>query len=169
MDDELRLQEAVNLFEGRDFSPIERILLSHDGTVQRLLSVIFLRPVTPVVEFEREEAEHILRTVSLRTGEIRVAKAVTVIPLAKNSEAVADLVRGREMGLGQIAAYLGIATRRRIESVNGDRDLVWRTYLMEGEGLAFRISEYFERSLYGGAALPGVVRAEGAELPDPIH
>ena len=158
-------------------SPIERVLAGHTGTVVLLLSLYFNKLVEVVV-VEQEEtpalqdelgprsigpdasaySEGVIhRRVELVAGRQVVARASTVIPssilpgqrIGSNSVRVLKEVRRREMGIGHIAVKLGIPTQRTIICVEATAEELSRTYVMQGRGLYYTITETFPRKLYG--------------------
>jgi hypothetical protein len=146
----LNLEGLVQGFEGQGYSPLERIILSHDGTVQALLSIIWQRPVQVRVLDQLDQGESLERLVDLEAGDLVVARARSIIPLAKNSLEVVDRIRSKALGLGQIAAALGQNPQRVVLGHWADGDTFWRLYRMEGAELYWEIREYFPRPLYQG-------------------
>ena len=159
MADALNLTELVQAFEGHHYSLLERIILSHDGTVQALLSIIWDRPVqvrvVDQVERRLDEVGVTVRLVDLEAGDLVVARARSHIPAARNSSEVMDRVRGRSLGLGQIAAALKVNPRRTVLDHGANDETFWRRYEMSvphhsGSELYFEIQEMFPRALYHG-------------------
>jgi chorismate-pyruvate lyase len=155
MADELNLDDLVKAFEGKGYSLLERIILSTDGTVQTLLSVIWGDPVRVRVLDQLEREGVIIRLVDLEARDLVVARARSRVPADRNSAQVLDRVRGRSLGLGQIAAALGQNPRRTGRDHGADDGTFWRKYEMElagpvGPELYFEIQEMFPRALYRG-------------------
>lgn len=152
MAEEVNLKDLVaKVADG--YSLVERILLTTDGTVVSLLSVIFGEPVTVRVVDQARMKDHITRLVDLETRNLVVARARSTIPLEKNSAQVLEMVEARDIGLGHIAQALGIKTARTLDAVGRDgNECCWRTYRMEGEGLFYAITEWFPRGIYNGLA-----------------
>lgn len=146
--EELNPETILRWLEGKNLSILERVLITHDGTVQSLLSYILQCPVTIEVLSQEEGPESILRRVYLRAGDLVCAKATSYIPLGFNSHKVSDLVQQKTLGLGQIAKVLGIETTRTIMDLGVNKESFWREYRMTGSGLLYRITEVFPRTLY---------------------
>lgn len=146
--EELDLKSLVAEVSSRNLSPLERILLGHNGTVQSLLSIIFKTPVEVKVLEQREDTEGIVRRVELLAGEIIAATAQSFIPLEGNGQEVLALVRQQKLGLGQIASFFSISTSRALYDLGANDVEIWRSYIMEGPGLLFKIRETFQRAVF---------------------
>lgn len=154
--EDLDLKALVGKFMDKQFSLVERVLLSNDGTNVTLLSVIFETPIQVRVVDQIEHPDRIVRLVDLETETLVVGRARSHIPKGLvtggdkpfNSPEVLELVREKSLGLGHIATRLGIRTERTLVNFGADELSFWRTYCMKGEGLWFDIQEWFPRGLY---------------------
>lgn len=149
MAEELDIGKFLEYFQVNNLPTLARILLSTDGTVQTLLSIIHNAPVVAVVKSQDQNDIYIRRETSLMAGEKEVCSASSKIPLSYNDSKVLDLVRAKELGLGQIAKKLKIPTAREIKDMGLDSTHYFRTYQMQGQGLLFIITERFPRELLG--------------------
>ena len=167
--EELDIQSTLDRIAGQGLTPIERILAAHTGTVQLLVSLWFAEAADAVVKYQGEYPEptpggEIRREVALtlRHRQMEVVSADTLIPIAGNDLKVLALVRARVLGLGQIAVYLGIPTKREILSLLVKPDYIVRKYRMtdggHGPALHFIIEETFPRRLYA-AQSPALAQA----------
>ena len=164
--EEMDLKALVEKFKDRQFSLVERVILSNDGTNVTLLSVIFQTPIQVRVVDQIEHPDRIVRVVDLETENLVVGRARSTIPKGTegriNTPKVLDLVREKALGLGHIATRLGIRTERTIVSFGADDLSFWRRYQMVGEGLAYEIQEWFPRGLYNGVLAAWKWPREGA-------
>lgn len=149
MGEEINIDEFLEYFREKNIPTIVRVLLSHDGTVQSLLSIIYSTPVKAVVVDQKEDESFIYRETSLRAGEKEVCHAVSKIPKGPNDSAVLAFVRAKELGLGQIAVALKISTARSIRKVGQDETGFYRSYVMYGKGIYFIITEHFSKETSG--------------------
>ncbi|MDP3063784.1 MAG: hypothetical protein Q8O40_11345 [Chloroflexota bacterium] len=156
--EEMDLKALVEKFKDKQFSLMERLILSNDGTNVTLLSVIFQTPIQVRVVDQIEHPDRIVRLVYLETENLVVGKARSTILVGSvpggntpaNSPEVLGLVREKALGLGHIATRLGIRTERTLVSFGADELSFWRTYQMVGEGLWYQIQEWFPRAIYNG-------------------
>ncbi|KKL22432.1 hypothetical protein LCGC14_2435490 [marine sediment metagenome] len=157
MAEELEIQGALDRLAQYNLNPIERLLAGHTGTVQLLLSLWFNTEVTVLVERQQEYDVKVIKRQGalmadyLRNGErLAVCGVLSYIDVPKCSESVVHLVRAQELGLGQIAVLLGIPTVRSLTDLEVDDRRIQRTYIMEGPGLHYTITEAFPRELFQG-------------------
>ena len=133
-----------------DLNPFERILAAHTGTVQLLLSLYFNQEVVVEVQSQEERDGGAYRKVVLRLKESQqeVCWALSHIDFQRCTGGVVVDVRSRELGLGQIALKGQINTERTLMDLRVEVDRIQRTYIMEGPGLYYEITEIFPRALY---------------------
>lgn len=138
----------------RGFSPLRRVVLANAGTLQGTLSAYFGAAVTVEVRSQTIDGDEMHRFVDLvcRERDLTVCTATTVIHVADS--AVRALIVEQHLGLGQIAALLGVSTSFALEAAaDGEHDF-WRTYRMWGDGFEFRITETFPAHLYPDVVEP---------------
>lgn len=119
----------------RNLNPIQRMVVSHDGTLQDLLSAYFGHPVKVAVHNQGESYGNIIRNSGLYVDEPQartdVCLATSVIPtssiLLQNVEFI-DQIRQCEHGIGSILNELGIKTRREILDIHTNKDMFRRVY-----------------------------------------
>lgn len=134
-----------------ELSTLERILLSTDGTVQSLLSVIFGTPVRVEVLSQLGCGDVLVRWVQLVIDDpdpATVALAESVIPLKSNHTGFIGAMGDRDIGIGQAIENLRILTRRTILGIHVDANTFARTYRIEGDKIDVLITEIFDRGLY---------------------
>lgn len=157
MSEELRIPEVLErLKEYPDLRPIERVLASHTGTVQLLLSLWWNEPVDVVLVSQSEADGKIRRVVDLtcRNSHLVAAHAESLIPIEANHPEVIAAVRSCELGLGQIAVQLGIPTVRTLHEVQVAPIELSRFYSMSAirwpatPPLHYEIRESFPRRHY---------------------
>ena len=141
----------------RNLTPIQRMVVSHDGTLQDLLSSYFGHPVNVDVHGQVESHGNIIRNSGLYVDEplakTDVCLATSVIPtsstLLQNVEFV-DQIRQCEHGIGFILNELGIKTRREILDIRTNEDMFRRVYrIFDNESeIDVIITEVFPAYLY---------------------
>lgn len=146
--EELDFKGLLGHFARLGFQREEQVILGHFGTVQTLLSLIFGEPVNVRLDTQGEENGEINRVVELVCGETVVCFASTLIPLVKNSPEVLQDVADGSLGLGQIVRKHEIPHRRNLLKVGRDSRCFWRTYILEGPNLFFKITEVFPRERF---------------------
>ena len=141
----------------RSLTPIQRMVVSHDGTLQDLLSAYFGHSVKVAVHNQVESNGNIIRNSGLYVdgspAETNVCLATSVIPtssiLLQNVEFV-DQIRQCKHGIGSILNELGIKTRRVILDVRTNADMFRRVYrIFDNESeIDIVITEVFPAYLY---------------------
>ena len=76
--------------------------------------------------------------------------ATTTIHVA--DPAIRDLIVEQRLGLGQIAALIGVPTSFELDEAAQEGRSFWRTYRLWGDGFEFRITETFLSHLYPDVA-----------------
>ncbi|MBA7653796.1 hypothetical protein ES703_61657 [subsurface metagenome] len=146
--EELDFQGLLDHFKLEGFQRGEQVILGNFGTVQTLLSLIFMVPVN-VYDIKMEELNReIIRTVHLRAGgpdQAVVCEAKSRIPIDRNGFDVVHDIRSGKLGLGQIVVVNEIPNHRVLNEVARDDFAFWRTYTIEGPGLFIEIHEHFPR------------------------
>ena len=141
----------------RNLTPTQRMVVSHDGTLQDLLSAYFGHPVNVDVHSQGESHGNIIRNSGLYVDKPQVKTdvclATSVIPtssiLLQNVEFV-DQIRQCEHGIGFILNELGIKTQREILDVRANADMFRRVYrIFDNESeIDVIITEVFPAYLY---------------------
>ena len=135
----------------KDFSPLERVLLSTAGTLQTALSAYFGSPIEiKVVSQTENDDTHISRNISHYSPSkgIEVCRAKTAITV--DLPDVKRLILDGKYGLGQILEIKGIRAVFEIESMGQDEKRFWRVYNLRGPGVVYKIREEFNKALYDG-------------------
>jgi chorismate-pyruvate lyase len=135
-----------------NLTPVERVLLCHDGTNQTLLSILFDTPVKVQVlsQLELIPYQVIIRWIKLVAeysdeNKVTVCLAESVIPMKANSPGFLNAIKEQNMGIGQILSATGINYERRIFGLYADENIVARNYQITGEGVDLVITETFSR------------------------
>lgn len=136
----------------RHFSPLRRILLGTAGTLQGTLSAYFAAPVTIEVVSQTVDADAMERTVDLVCLDrgLVACRAATAIHVGDTT--IRDLIVEQRLGLGQIAALMGVPTSFELDEAAQEEHSFWRTYRLWGDGFEFRITETFASHLYPDVA-----------------
>lgn len=152
--EELDVAALLKLFEDGQYSILERVLLSHHGPVQTVLSVIWGEPLQVHVVSQEDSQDKdrpaIIRLIDMCTDHLVVMRARSRIFTRECSPQVVEFVRQKQLGLGQIATRLGIPITRHILKIGKTKDVFWREYDMRGDGLHYVIQEYLPIALYHG-------------------
>jgi chorismate-pyruvate lyase len=132
-------------------TPLQRAIVTTDGTVQTMLSVIFNKKVVVKVISQRDIGNCVVRWTQLEieeSGKV-VCLAESVIPRGEsNSEIVMKDIDGRMLGIGQILKRHGVMTKRTIIGIFGDENNFSRTYRIEGSVTDITITEVFPVAEY---------------------
>ncbi len=110
----------------KDFNLIERIILSHDGTIQTLLSVLINKEVKVNVVHQEVFDDMIVRFVELVTNDDILALAKSVIK-TNIDEIKNDILLGK-LGLGQILKKYKIFYTREFVGVKKYNEMLVRVY-----------------------------------------
>lgn len=125
-----------------NLSPVERLIICNEGTVQTLLSVLFKVPVKVVVLSQRELCQIELNKVIIRWSklvacyeetEITVCLAESVI--TSNNQGFITGIREKTLGIGQLISSKALVTRRRLLGFNSDQFSFARNYIIEDIGM----------------------------------
>ena len=131
----------------KDFTPLQRILLTATGTLQGVLSAYFGQEVRVVVREQAAEDPWVLhRVADLMAGELVVCQADSQITLTLDK--VRQEVLAKQMGIGQILEGLEIRPKFQLLEVGRGNGAFWRLYKLEGPGVVYRITETFPEGLY---------------------
>jgi len=143
---EILLSDVV-LSKIKDFTPLQRILLTTGGTLQGTLSAYFCKPVSVALVEQHKEDEMVwIRDINLRTPTQTVCHAKSRITTTRDD--VRERLEKGALGIGQIMETLGIRPNFELKEVGQDADYFWRIYKLDGLGVAYRIREDFPKKLY---------------------
>lgn len=143
MIEEIYVQKLIDKLSKYELSPLERVILANDATVQSLLSVILRIPVQVEVIAQVELNRNIFRWVRLvadygEAGKVTACLAMSVIPTGLNDFQFVEGVRDKQRGIGQLLAELDFKIKREILGFYADEMVFSRTYRITGN----RITEY---------------------------
>jgi len=164
--EDLYVKEIIDKLEKYELTPLERVILANEGTVQSLLSVIFRVPVEVEVISQVEINQNIVRWARLaadygEAGKVTVCLAESVIPPVNNIDFL-EGIKDRENGIGRLLTRLNFVTEREILGFYADDTIFSRTYritgqrvdqdqnirAMQGSKCDILITEVFPRSVY---------------------
>lgn len=135
-----------------NLTPVERVLLCHDGTSQTLLSILFQIPVKVQVLSQQELIPYqvIIRWIKLvaeysEDNRVTVCLAESIIPMKANNQSFLTAIKEQNMGIGQILSSTHTTYERRIFGIYADENIVARNYQIVGEGVDVVITETFSR------------------------
>lgn len=145
----------------KDCTPLEKVILSNDGTVQTLMSVVFGVPLKLEVLSQYESEHYIVRWVRLLAdygeGEvITVYLAESVMDKNVIFEGFLNGIREKKLGIGQLLSACGIRTQRDLLGFYSDANTFSRNYsisthgfdLKAGRGFKIIITEQFQKSAF---------------------
>ncbi|TPX46792.1 hypothetical protein SeLEV6574_g03034 [Synchytrium endobioticum] len=139
------------------FTPLQRVLLTANGNVQRIISSYYNAPVTVDILLNHKESSTPACTTFKRSVNIIVknhvcCRAVSTVHIY-NVE-VLRLVEQDCVGIGQLFRYLNILPEftlvdvGRDDGVAGDVGGFWRHYILSGNGFKCHIHERFPDNVF---------------------
>ena len=143
-----------------EFTPLERIALTANGNLQRIISSYYNAAVeVDILRCERTGHSTYDREVTLSVAGTLFCKAVSRVTL--HSAICVEAVEQKSIGIGQLFRHLDILPRFRLlqagrSDTNSDRASsdapyaggVWRSYELRCKDLSCDISEYFVPKLF---------------------
>jgi hypothetical protein len=116
------------------FSPVEKLILSNQGTVQKFLGLLFETDVHVEVVSQHELFKIIFRWVRLHCEingiDTTLCLASSMIPIERNTPGMITGIKEQNWGIGQIIDSTGINTRRIIYGIFADETQFARNYLI---------------------------------------
>ncbi|KAH6569010.1 hypothetical protein BSLG_002024 [Batrachochytrium salamandrivorans] len=150
--DIMSYKETTAVLDG-DYSPLERIVLTANGNLQRILSSYFNTKVTvgivrnalvqdplnpDMLKFDREVDIHCLGKLCCNAkSDITVSDAKYI-----------DLIVNKGIGIGQLFRYMNILPEFELLSVCRESDFLIRNYVLESHGIRCIIKESFPNDLF---------------------
>jgi len=132
----------------KEFTPVERVLLTCSGTLEVALSAYLGEPVDVEVVEQYENGEAIIRKVNLKGRESkRVVCEATSQVIALDDELKKDIL-SKGIGLGQALIKHGIRPEFQILNLGKTDDSFFRVYRLAAPKVVYRIKEVFPRRLY---------------------
>ena len=145
----------------QDSTPLEKIILANEGTVQTLMSVVFGVPIKIEVLSQIETETYIVRWVRLVADygdnlTITVCLAESIIDKNDIFEGFLTGIREKSMGIGQLLSACGIRTQRELLGFYSDKNTFSRNYsistygydIRAGRGFKIIITEVFQKSAF---------------------
>lgn len=163
MDEETQEDSIKKLIEKipHDSTPLEKVILANEGTVQTLMSVIFGVPIKVEVLSQTEAENYIVRWIKLVAdyggGEtITVCLAESIIDKNNVFEGFLTGIREKIMGIGQLLSACGIRTQRELLGFYSDKNTFSRNYsisthgydIKAGRGFKIIITEVFQKEAF---------------------
>ena len=136
---------------GGSFTPMERIVLSANGNLQRVMSAYYGAPVTVIVKrCDRLDVPNKAlydREVDLVMGGQVFCTAVGRIELMDNS--CVEAIESRKVGLGQLFRFLGALPHFvLLEAGRKENGELWRRYSLSCEQLKCEFTETFASNFW---------------------
>lgn len=149
INEEVTEANIKQLIEGmpEGLSPLERVILCNEGTVQTLLSVIFHEPISVQVISQLEFASVIVRWTKILNGSLTVCLAESVINKECTSSEFLSEIREKKLGLGQIIKAHKLNTERLLIGFYADDLIFARNYKIIGDSDII-LTEVFPREAY---------------------
>ncbi|KAI8833230.1 hypothetical protein BJ741DRAFT_612404 [Chytriomyces cf. hyalinus JEL632] len=140
-----------------DFGPLERVLITANGNVQRIISAYYNAPVsvdiirnTPIASSPTSISGNEMNVLAAFDREVHICckgqvfcKAYSHIHVS--SEACLELVVGQKMGIGQLFRAKGVAPNFELKSSGQNETCFWRVYCLSMPGFFSEIKEVFDR------------------------
>ncbi|KND02189.1 uncharacterized protein SPPG_02677 [Spizellomyces punctatus DAOM BR117] len=139
-----------------DFSPMERILLTANGNVQRILSAYYNSTVSVDIihnELINEESASNAETESVFRREVNLRCLNQICCNAKSTVTITDpeylrLILEQQVGIGQLFRYLNILPEFELLQVGRTVNSFWREYDLRSNGVNCRIREEFPLGVF---------------------
>ena len=140
-----------------DFSALQRIVLSANGNLQRLVSSYYNSPVTVSVRMHEKTGDgEYAREVAISVFGITFCAARSTIKITRQ-EVITAIEGG--VAIGQLFRHLSVLPSFSLHAaaflgddagdpVLGDAPAFWRDYTLEGEGVECRIEETLRNDLF---------------------
>ena len=146
------------------FSPIERVLLSANGNLQRLVSSYLNSHVSVTVKHSTKKSHGVYeREVALLAQGQEFGVATSTVTLSRDD--CIDAVDRRGVAIGQMFRHLNIMPRFTLHRFGEQADgRIWREYTLEGSGVCCRILEQLSRAIF---ELPPPAAAPPPAAPPP--
>jgi chorismate-pyruvate lyase len=141
----MQIMKDVVFEKLRGFSPLQRVLLSTEGTLQGTLSALFGAPVTVTVIRQDEIDGGITRHVNLVCSADHMVVCRAVTDAQVTDPKMRRLILEGKAGLGQIMAMVGATPSFALDEAGQDDDAFWRRYRLGGGGFSLRIYEVFPK------------------------
>ncbi|KAI8801360.1 hypothetical protein BJ742DRAFT_837723 [Cladochytrium replicatum] len=146
------------------FSPLERILLTANGNVQRILSAYFNSTVKVQIIYNvlKDPGPGALerlpvcfkREVDIICREKVCCHATSTITIS--NAAYVSLVTEKGVGIGQLFRYLNMLPEFELLDLGRNEKGFWRRYVLCSEGISCEILEEFPHDLFDASLLAGV-------------
>ncbi|KAL5036098.1 hypothetical protein RTP6_003700 [Batrachochytrium dendrobatidis] len=145
-------RETSTIIDG-DYTPLERILLTANGNLQRILSSYFNAKVT--VEILRNEVVQDTdnKEIMLFDREVDIHCLGKICCNAKSSITLSspkyiEMIKSNQVGIGQLFRYVNILPEFELLMVRRDKDYLIRKYSLETKGIQCVITESFPNHLF---------------------
>ncbi|KAJ3227286.1 hypothetical protein HK099_002650 [Clydaea vesicula] len=151
---------SISLPKG--FTPLERILLTANGNVQRIISSYYNSPVT--VEIISNQLKNSSNTDSVNVYEREVnlhcmnnicCNAVSTIKVS--NEDYIDLIENQKVGVGQLFRYCNLLPEFVLLNVgkNEEKKIFFRFYILKSNGIEINIKETFPLNVFEFSSVKG--------------
>ncbi|KAG5178349.1 hypothetical protein JKP88DRAFT_80238, partial [Tribonema minus] len=146
------------------FTPMERVVLTANGNLQRIISSYYNAPVDVHIHQCDRQGEHVYeRLVTLSVGGVQFCEAKSIVVL--HSDACIEAVETKSVGIGQLFRHLDtlpaftlLSVGQHQPSPSSQTDTgasptssisgIWRIYDLESKHLSCRIQEKFADNLF---------------------
>lgn len=138
-----------------EFEPLERVLLTANGNLQRLVSSYHNTSVSVRVVYSREVATgEFERKVTLLCGGTEFAEATSRLHITR-ADCISAIADGG-VAIGQLFRHLNILPTFELTAAGRDAggEQIWRDYLLSGEGVVCEIHERIRSDVLGALVSP---------------
>ncbi|TPX74087.1 hypothetical protein CcCBS67573_g04637 [Chytriomyces confervae] len=148
---------VTSISVSEEFGPLERVLITANGNVQRIISAYYNAPVsvdiirnTPIASSPTSISGNEVGALAAFDREVHIrckgqvfCKAYSHVHVS--SEACLELVVGQKMGIGQLFRAKGVAPNFELKSSGQNETCFWRVYCLSTPGFFSEIKEVFDR------------------------
>lgn len=149
-----------------NLSPVERLILANESTVQTLLSVLFKVPVEVEIldQIDTQSNPSVIirwsKLVASYSPECKITVCLAQSVITSDNPGFMNGIREKMMGIGQLIAAKELVTRRRIRGFYTDENVFSRIYEIEdvsmtesGSHISCLITEVFPKEAFNKASV----------------
>ncbi|KAI9091723.1 hypothetical protein DFS34DRAFT_634669 [Phlyctochytrium arcticum] len=135
------------------FEPLERVLLTANGNIQRIISAYYNSPVTVqihknnLIPSSSQTTTTYARRVTLHVLSHTFCTASSTIHISAPD--LLDLITVKQVGIGQLFRYLNILPEFELVEAGKEGGKVWRRYVLRSRGVECFIHEVFCENVFG--------------------
>jgi hypothetical protein len=130
-----------------DFTPLDRVVITANGNLQRIISAYNNTPVkVTVLHNEQVQAGKYDRKVSISCGGLEFCVATT--QLSVTDPGMLAAIESKQVGIGQLFRKYNLLPHFTLLKAQKNGDSFFRTYVLKAPGIECEICESFTRNLW---------------------